>query len=398
MPNQPTPWPTRKWWAATIVALRRVPDNAGKQLLAGRGSLTARRVRWLLPIAAVVVATVLSGPSLAPVGLSRAGSLGITSFDGCPKVLLYYSRGSGQKLDVARRGLPGPGLPLYNALAARFGSANIGSMANGYPAVAVISLRPPFVGRGYRPSVDNGVQSAARNIVDLIGLCPQSEVVLGGFSQGAQVTREALGVLVAKHLQRHVAAVIFFGDPYFNPSEKNVTTLGTFKRQQKGILRRRLLRKAMPIDPAFSGDVFSWCHRSDVICQGLHFGNSGKEHSTYARDAEAAAAQIADRLAATEHLYHVSGTCAGGPCGLAEWSGPGTANFIRVGAAYESQQVDIICQAIGQKVTGTNGISSAIWDELINGAFVSDYYLDTPNVGIYSPPIPRCRGLGVASP
>ncbi len=96
--------------------------------------------------------------------------------------------------------------------------------------------------------------------------------------------------------------------------------------------------------------------------------------------------------------YQVGGTCAAGTCGLAEWSGPGTSSFQRVGAAYEGQEVSVVCQAVGQTMTSASGQPSAIWDELGSGAFVSDLYLNTPNVGEYSSPLPHCQALAVAKP
>jgi hypothetical protein len=41
--------------------------------------------------------------------------------------------------------------------------------------------------------------------------------------------------------------------------------------------------------------------------------------------------------------------------------------------------------------TVSNGYAaSAVWDKLTNGAWASDFYLDTPNIGTWSPPIPQC--------
>ena len=48
--------------------------------------------------------------------------------------------------------------------------------------------------------------------------------------------------------------------------------------------------------------------------------------------------------------------------------------------------IDIVCQTTGSEVNGV----SAIWDQLLAGGYISDYYTDTPGVGVYSPPIPRC--------
>jgi hypothetical protein len=58
-----------------------------------------------------------------------------------------------------------------------------------------------------------------------------------------------------------VAAVVLFGDPYFNRHDSNVDR-GTFSERRGGILGER---------PQFSGRavVLSYCHSHDPICQGV---------------------------------------------------------------------------------------------------------------------------------
>jgi hypothetical protein len=364
----------------------------------------------------VVAAAVLM--AAAPNAAAASEGAGPTS-EGCPRVVLYFSRGSGQPLGGVERGLPEPGLQVYDDLAQRYEPGFVGSMANAYTAVGLtfsvgrLSLLNPFIPVSYRESVANGVQAVDQNVADLMGLCPRTWLVLGGYSQGAHVIRTALGEL--SELEReHVLAVVLFGDPYFSASEPNVQALSTFNPGQSGILRQLPGPGAPAIEAAYSGRVFSWCHLHDVVCQGWHRGNRWASHKTYDEDAEAASADVAARIAAvglapglaggsgpaaaTPYRYRVSGTCAAGTCALAEWSGPGTSSFTRVGAAYEGQEVAVACQAEGQTMTSTSGQPSAIWDELGSGAFVSDLYLNTPNVGRYSPPLPQCKSLSVDKP
>lgn len=71
------------------------------------------------------------------------------------------------------------------------------------------------------------------------------------------------------------------------------------------------------------------------------------------------------------------------------------ASFKMAGSLHEGQEVNILCQALGEVVVGQNGGSSSIWDRLDSRAFVSDYYISTPNVGTYSPPLSPCKALGV---
>jgi hypothetical protein len=93
--------------------------------------------------------------------------------------------------------------------------------------------------------------------------------------------------------------------------------------------------------------------------------------------------------APTSYAHHVVGTCAEGSCGLKKRAGPGYSSYAQVGIVYDGQQIDIVCQTVGQAVAGRNA-TSTIWDKLTDGSYVSDYYTDTPVVGGFSAPIPRC--------
>jgi uncharacterized protein YraI len=88
--------------------------------------------------------------------------------------------------------------------------------------------------------------------------------------------------------------------------------------------------------------------------------------------------------------YHVTHTCADGHCGLAERTGPSSA-FAIVATLLDGTEVDIVCQTVGERVTGLQGSSSPIWDHLADGDYVPDYYVDTSGtLGEFTPPIPHC--------
>lgn len=92
------------------------------------------------------------------------------------------------------------------------------------------------------------------------------------------------------------------------------------------------------------------------------------------------------------YTHHVYGTCADGACGLHIRSGPGYSSYSAIGSLVDGSTVQIVCQSIGETVgpSPATGNSSAIWDKLDSGGWVSDLYIDTPNAGTWSPPIPQC--------
>jgi surface antigen len=99
--------------------------------------------------------------------------------------------------------------------------------------------------------------------------------------------------------------------------------------------------------------------------------------------------QPAPSTAPSYYVYQVTGTCRDGACGLTLRAGPGYSSYASLGSLPEGANADVVCQATGETVS--NGYaSSAIWDKLTTGAWVSDFYLNTPNIGAWSPPIPQC--------
>jgi hypothetical protein len=92
---------------------------------------------------------------------------------------------------------------------------------------------------------------------------------------------------------------------------------------------------------------------------------------------------------ATSWTYHVTGTCRDGKCGLNLRSGPGYSAYTVTRVVLDGTPLSIVCQARGETVS--NGYaSSSVWDKLADGAWASDFYLDTPNIDQFTPPIPQC--------
>ncbi len=77
-----------------------------------------------------------------------------------------------------------------------------------------------------------------------------------------------------------------------------------------------------------------------------------------------------------------------GADGLYQHTGPGT-NYSTITNPYtlaEGTVVYIACQTM----TSSTVNGSGIWDLLTNGNWVSDYYINTPNVGAFSPGLSQC--------
>lgn len=81
-------------------------------------------------------------------------------------------------------------------------------------------------------------------------------------------------------------------------------------------------------------------------------------------------------------VYHVANT---GGSSLHVRSAPSLSASV-TGTLPAGATIVIACQTTGDEV---NGVSD-IWDQLTSGGYVSDYYVDTPGVGVPSPGIPSC--------
>ena len=85
------------------------------------------------------------------------------------------------------------------------------------------------------------------------------------------------------------------------------------------------------------------------------------------------------------YRYFIYDTCANGQCGLAMRAVPSLTSP-QVGSLLpDNTEVDIVCQTGGESVEGVKGFSSDVWDQLNNGYYVPDYYVDTPGShGLFS--------------
>jgi cutinase len=119
----------------------------------------------------------------------------------CPQVQVVFARG--------RLESPGPGVlgnAFINALSSKVGGRSFGSYAVRYPADT---------------EVDIGANDMSQHVQYMINNCPDTRLVLGGYSLGAAVTDVVLAVPVSAlgfdnplpaGADQHIAAVALFGN------------------------------------------------------------------------------------------------------------------------------------------------------------------------------------------
>jgi Cutinase len=173
----------------------------------------------------------------------------------CPAYLIIDSRGSGELPGAISR----PGSRFFEEFQRLHPSEVVRVVANAYPAagswnIAGAVLKLPF---GYHTSVVTGKTWLSGKIAAFERICPQTPMILTGYSQGAQVTADVYDGL---RPGTRVLGAVLFGDPYFN-SRDRIADRGDFKRGLDGVLGTR---------PIFElkGSVLSYCHQHDPVCQG----------------------------------------------------------------------------------------------------------------------------------
>jgi cutinase len=159
-------------------------------------SASPRWVRNCLTLAASVF--VAAGLLIAPSTLPRTAT--VASAQSCPQAELIFARG--------RTEAPGAGV-VGNALISALRSKtdkDIDLYAVRYPADT---------------EIDVGANDMSSRIQDMAGRCPDTRLVLGGYSLGAAVTDVVLAAPIAAFgfnkplppgMDRHIAAIALFGN------------------------------------------------------------------------------------------------------------------------------------------------------------------------------------------
>lgn len=146
------------------------------------------------------------------------------------------------------------------------------------------SVNYPATLNNYANSSLQGINALKSQLTNLVNSCPNTKVVLLGYSQGAHVVGDVLGggqggslgtatAPVAANVASHVVAVATFGDPRHVTNGPNFNagtarTNGLFPRNQTQINNLN----------AFSPRIRAWCDANDEFCAS---GASLNVHLTY---------------------------------------------------------------------------------------------------------------------
>lgn len=186
----------------------------------------------------------------------------------CPDVQVVFARGTGEPVGVG-----GVGQSFVDAVRAQAAPRSVDVYAVNYPASSDFNNRIQFA----RTVVD-GIRDAAGKVESTAAACPDTRIVLGGFSQGAAVAgfvtaaeipqeippeyREFIPNPMPTEVADHVAAVVLFG----KPSPQFLSDIGA---------------PAIVIGPSYAGKTLDLCAEGDTICNGAPAGGPSFAHASY---------------------------------------------------------------------------------------------------------------------
>jgi len=186
----------------------------------------------------------------------------------CPDVQLLFARGTGEP-----PGVGGVGQSFADALRARIGARSLDVHPVNYAASADFADSMAFA-----LTVIDGIRDATGTIEATAATCPQTRIVLGGFSQGAAVAGFVTAAEVPPgvpaafvpppmppQIADHVAAVVLFGAP----SARFLADAGA---------------PQVTIGPLYVPKTIQLCAPGDTICDGAPIGPPSAAHGAYGSD------------------------------------------------------------------------------------------------------------------
>ncbi|WP_280305097.1 cutinase family protein [Nocardia neocaledoniensis] len=210
-------------------------------------------------LAAAAVATI------APWGLPQQTATAAP----CSDIEVVFARGTAEP-----PGLGFTGQSLTEALRAKAGGRSVAAQPVDYPASSDFTDT-----RVFAHTVLDGIRDAHQRLAAVVAACPNTKIVLGGYSQGAAlagfatiadtpdgVTEADASYLpspLAPEIADHVAAVVLFG----GPSDRWMADVGA---------------PPVRVGPAYVDKTLELCVAGDTICDGSPAGPPNGLHVLYA--------------------------------------------------------------------------------------------------------------------
>ena len=217
----------------------------------------ARRIaRFVGALAVATWAALLSAPVPA------------ASADPCPNVEVVFARGTSEP-----PGVGGVGQAFIDALQSQVGDRSVGVYAVNYAASSDFGAGIDFA----RTFVD-GIRNAGAHVESTAANCPNTKMVLGGYSQGAALA----GFVTSASIPPEVPAAYRSSIPQPMPPEvaNHVAAVVLFGKPSDQFMRENGLPPVV-IGPPYAPKTTELCAPGDDICNGVPGGRPGIAHIMY---------------------------------------------------------------------------------------------------------------------
>ncbi|WP_370332080.1 cutinase family protein [Mycolicibacterium hippocampi] len=185
---------------------------------------------------------------VAAAGLIGPGAANAYAAEACPDVEVVFARGTAEPVGVGR-----VGQAFVEDLRSSLSGQSVGVYAVNYPA-----------SYDFLQSAPQGADEASAHVQATVASCPDTSIVLGGYSQGAAVVdlitadpnaTFGFGRPMPPAVADHVAAVAVFGNP-----------------------AGRIGRTLTSMSPLYGAKTIDLCNGADPVCSD---GDNRPAHSLY---------------------------------------------------------------------------------------------------------------------
>jgi cutinase len=219
-------------------------------------SMRARHVTRFLAAAVITMGGLLIAP--IPAGSAQP----------CPDVDVVFARGTGEP-----PGVGGIGQAFVDALRPQVGNRSLDVYPVNYQASSDFSDRIQFA-----ESVVDGIKDAGGHIESTAANCPNTRIVLGGYSQGAAVA----GFVTSASIPAGVPAeyVAFLPKPMPSEVANHVAAVTLFGKPSTQWLQN-YGAPTITIGPLYKPKTIDLCAPGDSICDGEAGGTPTLAHTQY---------------------------------------------------------------------------------------------------------------------
>ncbi len=219
--------------------------------LSGCGAIRVRAVRLMATLAATVVLAVTSMLSTSAAARADDGS--------CPDVEVIFARGTNEP-----PGVGATGQAFTDALTTRLPGTSVDVYPVDYPASLDFQR------------ASDGIVDAANKVEDVASTCPNTGIVLGGYSQGAAV----VSYITADSIPDGYPLPPGIDGPLPPSTANHVATVALFGKPSNGFLN--LVDRSAPpitIGHLYTNKTIDLCAPEDPVCASSGFSRAA--HSAY---------------------------------------------------------------------------------------------------------------------